>query len=120
MNPNSPNQQQMPGGMPVNVGQAQPGMPYVPQHGLAETAGNIQTAMPVNAMGTMPSPQMPPAAAQAPVPQPGMAMPSQPPMPPMGGGTPQATVSAPMGSAAPNGQKNPGVQRAINPNSTQN
>jgi hypothetical protein len=115
MNPNSPNQQQVPGGAPAGVGQPQLGAPYVPQHGLTETAANIQPAAPQMANGVMPNPQAPPGR----VPQP---VPTQPPLPPMGVGTvpqpagvPSATVG---GQASP---KQPGVKpRVVNPNSTQN
>jgi hypothetical protein len=102
MNPNSPNQQ-MPGGLP-NAGQPAPGMPYVPQHGLNQTAANI---------GQPQAAQM--AAAPVPRPQQPMPTPQMQPTAPIGGG---AVVQG--GQAPAPGTKPAVVPRAVNPNSTQN
>lgn len=89
--------------MPQYGGEAQPGMPYVPQHTLADTAANIGASTPQAA----PMPQPIPQAIQQTTNYRPMPMPA----------TPQpAAVSA----AAP---ANPGtkpVQQHTNPNSTQN
>lgn len=117
MNPNSPNQQQVPGGMPAGVAQPQPGSPYVPQHGLPETAANIQSVpSQVAVNGGAPNPPVP----SGPVPQPIIPT-QQPPLPPagVGGSIPQPSAGVPVASGQAN-TKQPGVQRAINPNSTQN
>lgn len=109
MNPNSPNQQQVPGGVP-NVGQ-----PYVPQHGLAETAANIAQPVPQAPGQGMPVPQQPQM-------QPRMAQPvGQVPMPPAG----MQQQPPQMGGAVVQGQNGatvnkPQPPRVVNPNSTQN
>lgn len=99
----------------MNAGQSQPGMPYVPQHGLAETAANIQAPAPQ--MMAAPVPQGP-QMAQVRMPQPGMQMPpQQAPVAPVG----QGSVVAGGDGAVPN-QNNtvkPAVKQ-VNPNSTQN
>jgi hypothetical protein len=108
MNPNAPNQQAAPGGMPPQFGgqQPQPGMPYVPQHTLADTAANIA-----------PQPQQAPVApAQTAL----AAVPHAPEQPmPNYQAPPQATVGS-MPGAAP--QPHPGTKTVphTNPNSTQN
>ena len=112
--------------MPAVPGQPQAGMPYVPQHGLAETAANIQGGVPVQPMMGVPmppaqagvAPQMPGAGLPQPMPQASMptGMPGQAPMPQPGQG---AVVSG--GSPVPN--QNPATKptvKAVNPNSTQN
>jgi hypothetical protein len=116
MNPNSPNQQPMPGGMPVNPGQPQPGMPYVPQHGLAETAANIQAAPIMNTgVPLPPGAQMPMGVPQ---PQRGIPQPLIPGQPPVG--TVQGGVVTGGAPVNPNGPTVKPVAKAINPNSTQN
>ncbi len=94
--------------MPGNPGQQQPGMPYIPQHGLAETAANIAQPQ----AGQMPVPQAPQARPPQPV------MPNQAPLPPVSNNG-QAPVVGGQDPQAQNGAK-PGIQRAVNPNSTQN
>jgi len=89
-----------------NPGQSAPGMPYVPQHGLPETAANIGQPQMAAPVPQPPQQQRPPQMAQVPA-------------PPMGGG------AAPMGGAqVVQGQNgSPGIKavpRAVNPNSTQN
>ena len=104
MNPNSPNQQQMPGGMP-SAGQSAPGMPYVPQHGLDQTAVNIGQPQAAQMAAPVPQPPMQRAPQQM----------AQAPMPAMQTGSAQVVQAAPSA---------PGVNqiapRAVNPNSTQN
>jgi len=69
MNPNSPNTQQQ----NTEAAQPQPGVPYVPPHGLTETAHNIQPRPLQSAIPTMPPGQVPsppqPAMATGQVPQ---------------------------------------------------
>jgi hypothetical protein len=104
MDPNFPNQQQMPAGVPVN-GQPQGNMQYAP----SPTQGGVPAGMPPQ-MGAMPQPQAMQQSGQAPMPMPQVPMQPQ-----------AATVS---GGAVVQGQnqptKGPGIQHAVNPNSTQN
>jgi hypothetical protein len=101
MNPNSPNQQSMQGAAPANPGQ-QPNMPYPPQSGVAPAP------MPGQGVPTPPQPQ-----AQRP------PMPNTPPPQAPGQGAVVSQV-APQGQSGAPGQPAPGVQKAVNPNSTQN
>jgi hypothetical protein len=107
MNPDSPNQQTPAPGVPQYSGQPQPGAPYIPPHGLADTAANIggQPMPAAQPQGATPVPQAPmPQYQAAPAPQ---AAPSA--------GVSQATV----GGAT---QPHPGTKPVLhaNPNSTQN
>jgi hypothetical protein len=103
MNPDSPNQQPTPGAVPQYApqGQPQPGVPYVPEHTLADTASNIG-GMPQQA----PAPQNVPQPASQPV---------------VGGYQPMPGTAA---TAPIAGQKHttPGAKPMphANPNSTQN
>lgn len=102
MNPDSPNQQPAPGGTPQYAGQAQPGMPYVPQHTLADTAANIG------------APQAAPAAVPQPMPQQPQPTPHYQPIP----AAQQAPAAPTVSQAAAPGIKP--VAPHANPNSTQN
>jgi len=105
MNPDSPNQQTPATGVPQYSAQPQPGAPYVPQHGLADTAVNIG-AQPVPGVQAQPNPA---AIPQAPMPQYQAAAAPQPQVAP-------ATVGGAM-------QQHPGAKPSVqhaNPNSTQN
>lgn len=107
----------MPGAVPANAGQ-QPPMQYSQQQGLPA----MPPVPPANMAGAqamgVPQPQAPMPGVPGPNPmRPGQPTPmnGQAPMPPQ---NPQAQVGQ-NGQAPPN-PKGPGVQRAVNPNSTQN
>jgi hypothetical protein len=109
MNPNSPNQQPAPGAAPSYAGQ-QPGVPYVPQHGLPQTAANIS----VPQQGVPQPPQQP----HMPVTPQGHYQAPQQPVPGAGGAV---VGQAPAG--VPGAPGSPGVKPApqvAHPNSTQN
>jgi hypothetical protein len=104
MDPNFPNQQQSPVGMPPS-GQPQGNMPFPPQGANPGAPAGMPPQMQPMPMPSAPQP------GQAPMP-----------MPPMGAGSQAATIS---GAAVVQGQNqptpaNPGVQKVVNPNSTQN
>ncbi|HEU4914140.1 MAG TPA: hypothetical protein VFT16_01915 [Candidatus Saccharimonadales bacterium] len=101
MNPNSPNQQPMPGGMPP-ASSGQPGLPYAPQQEARVPAPPPQGSMPMPQQG-----QAPPMPNTPPPPAPGTGQ---------GAIIGQAVVA---GQGAP-AKPGPGVQKAVNPNSTQN
>src|SRR5688500_10687622 len=109
MNPDLPNQQPVPGGIPQYAGPPQPGMPYVPPHTLADTAANI---------GSAPQQQMP---GQQPQPAPQHPMMGGAHYQPLPAAAPQPTVpDAPVvGQAQPSNTVAKAVPHA-NPNSTQN
>ncbi len=124
--------QYTPGGLPAS--QPAPGVPYIPQHGLAQTAANIQPR--AAAQPQQPSPQtqfVPPVTPQPryqqefqPVPQPYSAQqfaqpqPQQPFQQPMQQPAPQVQTMAGTAPGPAAGAK-PGVSPVhSNPNSTQN
>lgn len=118
MNPNSLNQQPMPG-VQANPGQPMPGMPYVPQHGLTETASNIQAAAPMQTVNGVPVPPAPQMPGAQPVPQPNAQYPGPvAPLPGMGQqNVPGAGLAGATANHVPNNK--PAVH-TVNPNSTQN
>jgi hypothetical protein len=103
MNPDSPNQQAMPGAVPQYAGQPQPGVPYMPPQPMTQPAANI---------GPMQQSQQPTA-----MPQP-MAQTMPPGYQPMPAAAPQPTMPT-----APGQELAKGTAKAMphaNPNSTQN